>query len=191
VTSQGVLTDDPAGYNVLVLCVGSAWTSAYTPAEVTRISSYVNGGGGLLIMADNPYTPNANLQPVATAFGITLGLSMYNGIASDMPQDNPLVEGVPYVQIYGAGAIEAALPSAAVLSNDVTGQTIAVMGTYGAGHVVAIGDSNLWDSFSYPDDYSRLFAVNTFNYLATPEPATLSLLTLGGLALLRRRGLNR
>ena len=58
----------------IVVCLGSAWDSAYSTAEVNAITNYVGSGGGLLIMGDNTDCPNGNVQPVATPFGaISLG----------------------------------------------------------------------------------------------------------------------
>jgi hypothetical protein len=186
-TSQGVLTDDPGAYKVLVLGLGSSWTSAYTPDEVARITSFVSSGGGLLLMGDSPNCPNANLQPVATAFGITLGVSVWGDVASNLAP-SPIFDGIAAIQLQRAGEIASTGILPIVATGDISGKPIVAAGSYGAGHVVVFGDIDYWDTYNFPDETSRLFATNTFNYLASPEPATLTLLAVGcGAALLRRR----
>ncbi len=61
----------------------------------------------------------------------------------------------------------------------------------GQGRVVVLGDSSLWtvsDNWDYFHEADNAeFSLNTFEYLAIPEPVTVLLLGLGGLVLLRKR----
>lgn len=79
-TAAGVNNVNLASYNVVVVSLGSSWYSAYTPAEVSALNTFVQNGGGLLILSDNTACPNANIIPLAQQFGITLGVSYLNDL---------------------------------------------------------------------------------------------------------------
>jgi hypothetical protein len=194
-TSQGFLTDDPGEYDVIVVCLTSAFYSSYTSAEVERIVDFVDDGGGLLIMGDLQAAPNANIQPVASEFNITLGLSdlLPYDILTAGHTNHPIFDGVDEIFMYAAAELSAQTPAFPVAWQEGTGKTIAAVAQYGQGRVVALGDSTLW---SWVDIYEERFytadnpqfAVSTFNYLAVPEPATLLILGLGAAFLIRKRG---
>lgn len=91
-----------------------------------------------------------------------------------------------------SGASKLTLSGSAVSIATGFGQTAIAVSEYGLGRVVAISDSHLWKwdyysggKFDLPDN--QQFALNTFEYLAVPEPATLLFLGLGAV-LLRRKG---
>lgn len=195
-TSDGFLVDDPADYDVIVVCLASAFDTAYTSgeaSEVERILSFVNNGGGLLLMGDIHTSPNANIQPVADEFGIILGVSSVTPLhlyTSNL-SDHPIFDGISQIYMYAAGELTASSPASAAAWAEGTGEAIAAVAEDDPGRVVVLGDVSLWATDTTWDYFHKAnnpqFSVNTFEYLAIPEPATVLLLGLGSLMLLRRR----
>ena len=185
-TSDGFLVDDPGEYDVIVVCLASAYYSVYTPAEVERIVSFVDDGGGLLLMGDQQLNPNANIQPVASQFGIGLGISTlapYEIYTSDLAS-HFIFDAVNQIFMYAAGELSASGPaSPAAWQEETPYKPIVAVAQYGQGRVVALSDCSLWTASEYWDYFSMAdnpeFSLNTFNYLAVPEPGTLLLFALG------------
>lgn len=76
-TTLGVNNIDLTVYDVVVICVTSAWDSPYQAVEVTALANYVDQGGGLLIMGAGGGCPNGNINPVSQEFGTTCGGTTY------------------------------------------------------------------------------------------------------------------
>jgi len=193
---------DPTGYDVIVVCLASAYDSTYTTAEVESIVNFVADGGGLLIMGDQQSHPNANIQLVASEFGITLGVSdvvgepgpdSYKIYTSELDLSHPVFDGFDeddQIFLDAAGELSVSSPAFSIAEQEVTGKIVAAVAQYGQGRIVALGDSSLWSWVeTYEENFDKVdnpqFSLNTFNYLAIPEPATVLLLGLGSLILLR------
>jgi len=204
ITSEGFLNEDLNGYNVIVVCLTSAFDSSYTPDEVDRIVNFVNNGGGLLIMGDLQAAPNTNIQPVASKFYITLGLSnvvsdrtnIYEVYTSEIDLSHPVFSDFATgdeIFVYAAGELSVTKPTLPVAWQEETGKIIVAVAQSGQGRVATLGDCSLWSWVEAHEEYlyeanNPQFAVGTFTYLAVPEPATLLLLGLGAALFIRKRG---
>lgn len=163
----GILNIDLNQYGVLVICLGSAWNSAYTTDEVAAINSFVQNGGGLLVMGENPNCPNENINPVAQAFGTKCGLSDLSYLNVTDLTPHPIFDGVSDFFMVAAGEVRGVPPSEEVARTDSKG-TITVT-TLGSGRVVVTGDFNFFenDYISYADN--QLLAENIFDWLHNAE----------------------
>jgi len=200
-TSLGFTDTNLADTDVAVVCVTSAFNSSYSPAEADSLADFVNDGGGLLIMGAHPFLPqgndNSNIQPVADKFDIILAESgdtyTYSGNPALETLEHPVFAGFTetddvFMQLAGEITIG---ENAFALAQDPTNEKILIAGAnYGTGRVIALGDFNTFAISTVANglnqDENRDFAVNTFEWLAVPEPATI-LLMATGFALLRRR----
>jgi len=185
-TYNGFLVDDPESYDIAVVCAGSSKFTSYTTEEAEKIKDFVVNGGGLLIMGEMNLASNERLQPVASAFGVTLGVSEigsypYAVYTSDFAP-HPLFNGISEIGFQSVGEVST--------SGEGTDKALVIAGEYGPGRVVVLGDINIFSSFQsgryYDRADNRQFSVNTFEYLI-PEPVTVLLLGLGAFFIRSKR----
>ncbi len=182
--SSGVLNLDLTRYAAIVVNLGSNWYSAYSAAEAAAIRDFVEGGGGLIVMGDNSYCPNSNINPVAQLFGTTTGGSSYMYTLSNLAP-HYIFNGVSSIYFGAGGALTASSPSYAVAwdSSNRIGVNVA---RHGRGKVVALGDINLWAQYYTTGDGkdvtrgenaveggfitadNRPFAQNVFGWVTSP-----------------------
>ncbi|MCK4659209.1 MAG: PEP-CTERM sorting domain-containing protein [Phycisphaerae bacterium] len=186
VTDAGFLTDDPADYDVIVVNQGSSWDTAYTPEEVTKIADFVNAGGGLLLMGDNAASPSENIRPVADAFGLDLSLSTITPWATttSLLTPHPIFQGVDTIAVYAAGEISG---GTIVGRQEGTDTALVSVLTPGLGRVTLLGDCDAFTNDHRWEADNINWTASTFQWLAIPEPATLSLLAFAGLVAAKRR----
>ncbi len=166
-------TTDFAGANlsnikVLVICLGSAWNSAYTSAEISKIQTFVQNGGGLLILGDNAVTtPNVNIKPIAQAFGVTLGVSSIfpASVLVTNFTAHSIFNGVSELYIQVGGEITATSP-ATIMAREPGNKGIIAVAQSGSGRVVAVGDINYCENAYIDSTNNRIFAVNVFDWLS-------------------------
>jgi hypothetical protein len=149
-----------------VLSVSTSWASAYTFSELTAIAAFVADGGGLLVMADNMYTPAAwHLDLITQHFGTTI-LQMtpepYDTWFTDFA-DHPILDGVDELFFGCTGILLGEDPSAEVAWTDAGDCMIT---TCGAREVVVVSDCSFCidGEIIYADN--ELFILNVFTWLA-------------------------
>ncbi len=195
-TSLGFTDDNLASADIAVVCITSAYNSSYTTAEADSLAAFVDAGGGLLIMGTHPFLPggNSNIQRIAGEFGITLAAS--NAATEEVSYTPDALEhpvfagftGTESIYMPAAGEMTIGENGFALAQDQATGDIFIAGADYGSGRVIALGDFNMFSQVGnvFNQANNSEFALNTFNWLAVPEPATILLLAAGA-ALLRRR----
>lgn len=176
-TTSGLENVDLSHFDILVVCLESAWDEAYTAGEVEAIKTFVRDGGGLLIMGENTSGPNGNINPVANAFGTACGVSFiwpFDLYITDL-STHAIFFKVSEIYFRSAGEITALAPSEIVANYDNSG--VASVAEVDDGKVVVLGDSNCWDNTYINNTDNQLFAENTFKWLVTRKklPVTIDI----------------
>ncbi len=193
-TTEG-FEDNLTDVDIAVVCITSAFSSPYSDDEANILAGFVNAGGGLLILGTHPSlgTGNTNIQPVATEFGITLAASGAAVEVSYTPDalEHPVFAGftgIDSIYMPAAGKVEVDEDGFALVQESATEPFFIAGKNLGTGRVIALGDFNMFSQEgNFFGQYNNPeFALNTFEWLAVPEPATI-LLMATGFALLRRR----
>ena len=167
-TTTNIGSETLSQYDVVVICVASAWDEAYTTGEVSQIQSYVQNGGGLLIMGDNLGCPNDNINPVSQTFGITCGVSTlspddlyFTDLAS-----HPIFAGVSELYYRAGGELVVTSPGEEVAWTGGGEVTVAVA-EQGSGRIVVTGDANFCENTYIGNSDNQKFAENIFDWLST------------------------
>ena len=171
-TTNGVLNEDLSQYKLLIINVASSWNSAYTQAEVTAIKNFVDNGGRLLILGENPDCPNEHINNVSQEFGTTAGVSQV------MPLDlyvtnltaHPVFSGVSTVYMRAAGELGTVPPSEAIAWADDYKPVITVAE---GNRVIIFGDMNMFDDTYIENSDNRKLASNLASnlWIDVPIPA--------------------
>ncbi|MBW2457609.1 MAG: hypothetical protein JRI68_24100 [Deltaproteobacteria bacterium] len=162
-TSAGLNNVNLSNVDVIVVAVTNAWNSAYTQVEINSIQSFVNGGGGLLILCDEVGLANANLQGVASLFGVTCGL---DNVSTDVTTWNNHAVSAGMGTLYVAFAGALALSSPAISVGYIGSRILVAAADYGSGHVVIVGDLNWAIDSNFGSANNHLFCDNTFAWLS-------------------------
>ncbi len=191
--TSNFLGTDLSAYDAIVVTGLTSETSDYTAAEVTKITDFVSAGGGLLIVSENYETAsNSRIQPIATEFNATLGYITLDPSTTVLQYktSHPILNGVSELDFDSAGVISLTPPSTELVwvVGDGWDMALVAAAEFGSGHVVMFGDTDLLtDNLS--DNWQ--LTLNTLEYITTPveapEPATVILLGLGGICLIRRK----
>jgi len=161
--NNGILNNDLSQYDILVIGVTSAWKSQYTNNEVNAIVNFVQNGGGLLIMGDNTYCPNQNINPVAQAFGTITGVSPVDWYITNVAS-HPIFNGVSEFYMTAGGEVNSNTQSEEVAWDSNNKGTIVVYS--GSGRVVITGDNNFADDRYRSKSNNQKFTENIFDWLA-------------------------
>lgn len=166
-TTLGVNNIDLTPYEVIVINTLTSWDSQYQAAEVTALVDFVNSGGGLLIMSDNDGCHNANIQPVSSAFGTTVGLGTSE--PSDLYFTNfvshRIFDGITTIYYLVAGALSCVSPSVeAAWSPSYADVMVSLVDP--SPRIVVLSDANVFSNDDYSTSDNIDFSINIFHYLA-------------------------
>jgi hypothetical protein len=198
-TSPTLTPEFLSGVDILILHPAKSDVAAITPlsgSEQTALVNFVKAGGRALLLAEgeDPFIPVA--QTFMSPFGVTLvddglkGLRLSDSVAPTHPVMNGPFGEVDQVLNYGIGVFSDLGPYASPLAVlETNGSVVYAAIEAGAlgpnsGRVVLMGDSTPFfdqdnGGFFGEGPHEDLF-LNTIDYLATPEPSTLTLLGAAG-----------
>jgi hypothetical protein len=199
-----------AGIDTLVFgLVDRRYTPA--PAYIDILETFVLGGGNLVLLGENQQHWHEANVAIGGRFGLQYPVNdQPEHIAAIVPSPRHAIMAGPFGEVNvidgtgqgddGFGRISDPGPYGQNLIEFTNGDSVAVVIEQGklgpgSGAVVAYGEMSIFHVYPTDSDFhfyhradNRAMWRNTFAYTATvPEPATMSLLSLGGLAVLRRR----
>jgi len=196
VTDKGILDPsvDLSSFDILIISTLTTDDSPYSAAEVAVIKTFVDNGGKLLILADNPGCPNENINPVSQAFGVTTGVSYLSGdLYITNLASHPAFNGVSTVYMIAGGELSST--GTIAWSPDERPAIDAVEES----RVIVIGDSNIFDNNHISTADNTLFAKNLWTEVFCPPvgapefptafvPVTFVIGFVGAVLLIRRAG---
>jgi len=164
-TYSGLDNINLSNYDIVVVCIGSAWHSSYQPEEAAAVEAFVENGGGVLIMGENIHCPNGNINSIAQLFGSTCGIS--NLYPEDLHisefSEHPIFNDINQIYFLSVGKIDVEPPSELIAFTDGFGAVAAA--EVQSGKVVVLGDMNCWENNCILQFDNQLFAENTFIWL--------------------------
>lgn len=151
--------------DILAVSILSNYNSSYSDDEIDRIRSFVNGGGGLIVLADDSNSRPDNIELLLDEFGLLAAQGDNLGELIQFDQHS-ITEGLERISMELGGIID--------LAEDDNGQIIGFdfMGSGGiaineeqAGRVILFGDADGWINEYFADEEydNALFALNCFN----------------------------
>jgi len=168
--ASGILNLNLNNYDIIVICLGSAWNSAYSSAEVAAIQNFVSGGGGLVILGDNALVANSNINPVSQAFGTTCGVSDIANSTITNTSSHTIFQSVSSIVFTAGGELSAVSPSSVEAWSDAN-KPVVTVAMSGLGRVVTVGDVNFCDNTYISLGSNQQFAENIFAWVSTPAVA--------------------
>ncbi len=183
-TDAGVDNIDLSTFDVVVICLGSAWESAYTYDEVAALLDFEGAGGGILVMSDNDGCPNENLDLLLSSFGVSTGLSTVQPLDLFLADfiSHPIFNGIESLYLRAAGELGIISPA---IEAGWAGAGEPLIGLVEDCRLVVVGDINFVDN-TYMQEDNELFFLNIIGCLAEPGSVATEKTTLEGLKALYR-----
>ncbi len=151
--------------DILVCSVLSNYDDAYTEDEAERIAAFVNGGGGLLILADNSDLHPDNLANLLDRFGL-IAAQGEDIDELEIFADLPLferIESIDFDEGETVGVVED--EDGELVAFDVDDNPGVAVNNSFNGKVVLIGDADIWTNLMIDQADNCRFAINTIFFL--------------------------
>ena len=148
--------------DILVISALSNQNEAYSVEEVERIASFVAGGGGVVILADNSESHPENLDIILEQFDF---ISAIDDEIGDLVSfaDHPLFEDVERIVFVDGSAVNVTEEGTAEnIAFDEEDRSGVALNESMSGKVVLIGDADLWVNDFIDWQNNNRFALNVF-----------------------------
>jgi hypothetical protein len=192
---------DLVGLDSLILKQPNSYYSptGFSASEISAIHAFVNGGGGLVVHAEGgsgSETYFSNVNSLVSPYGVIYADSATEASGHTITDlvAHPVTEGVTMFGVdYQRQFISITSPAVDLTIGSGPDDALAVInGVGGAGNVVLLTDSSLWSDLGAGSDRPITFGDNqlllkNIVQFTVPEPATVTLLCLGSLALFKKR----
>lgn len=150
--------------DILVVSILSAYDASFTTSEVERITSFVNAGGGLVIMADNSQVRPQRLALLLDVFGL-LASTRDDIFNMTVFGNHPVTEGIEFVVFDLGGGVDVVDGRGGEIIGwddwEIAGLAV---NEQSEGAVILVGDADLWSNRSLGIEDNVPFAVNCFSY---------------------------
>jgi hypothetical protein len=194
-------TEDLVGLDCLMLKQPYSVNSpaGFSDSEISAIHDFVDTSGGLVVHAEGGSGSEDfvdNLNSLVSPYGVVYAdmATANSGVAITGLVAHPVTNGVTMIGVdYQRKLISITSPAIDMTIKSGEYNVLAVVnGIGGAGNIVMLSDTTLWKDPEAGSNYSiisgnnRLLLENIVQF-TVPEPATVLLLCMGSLALLRKR----
>lgn len=151
----------------------------FTATEVIAVSNWVNDGGSMLVLGDNPSVSLIdnlqNINYLLTNFDFEMNLTTSGLSNVDYMVTHPTTEGCTQLSFVIPGLIDYSGNSYPIWGNDANNIGVAAQ-EYGKGRVILTSDINFLDDVNIANDDNLQYGINIANWL-TASRAKILLLT--------------
>lgn len=194
-------TEDLVGLDSLMLkqpYLGNR-PAGFSDSEISAIHAFVDGGGGLIVHAEGGTGSKDyvdNLNSLVSPYGVIFAdlATANSGVTITGLVAHPVTDGVTMFGVdYQRKLISITSPAIDLtIRSGEYNALAAVNGIGGAGNVVLLSDTTMWKDLEVGSNRSiktgdNQLLLENIVWFTIPEPATVSLLCLGSLVLLRKR----
>lgn len=146
----------PNKFKVLVLTV--AVEDPYQKKDAKNIKQFVQDGGGLLILCDNPqYVAKSKINIIISPFGIECGTASFSYESFDLKNfvEHSIFSGVSTVNLASVGALKAISPARVVASDPNKNMGLIAVAKFEAGKVIVVADLDVFRNQHVDDNRAQ------------------------------------
>ncbi|MCJ7650931.1 MAG: hypothetical protein MUP85_20150 [Candidatus Lokiarchaeota archaeon] len=167
-SAAGNLTaNNLAPYDVLIICLPDL---NFTANEVSAVTNWVNNGGGIITIGDNPslMVENTNINYLYSNFGLSMNLTDGGSNTVTYTFDHPTLEGCSQITALSPGLIDYSGSAYPIWGNNA--YEIIVGGQdYGKGRVILMTDIATLRDSSMPINDNLQYGINLINWLTASD----------------------